>query len=71
MDAEERTLAQRYEAVLERLDRAVTQALRKRDEVRLIAVSNLHPAAMVAEVAALGQVDFGENYVQEALDKRE
>lgn len=71
MDAEERTLAQRYEAVLERLDRAVTQALRKRDEVRLIAVSKLHPAAMVAEVAALGQVDFGENYVQEALEKRE
>ncbi len=71
MDAEEKTLKERYESVLERLDRAVTGAGRKRDEVRLIAVSKLHPAAMVAEVAALGQVDFGENYVQEALEKRE
>lgn len=64
-------LGERYEKVMERLDRAVQAAGRKREEITLIAVSKLHPAEMVAEVAAFGQVDFGENYVQEALEKRE
>ena len=64
-------LGERYEKVMERLDRAVQAAGRKREEITLIAVSKLHPAQMVAEVAALGHVDFGENYVQEALEKRE
>lgn len=59
----------RYEAVLERLDKAVANAGRRRDEVTLVAVSKLHPAEDVAAVAAAGQVDFGENYVQEALQK--
>lgn len=72
MDREARaSLAQHYEAVLERLDKAVSRAGRARSEVRLIAVSKLHPADMVAAVAELGQADFGENYVQEALEKRE
>lgn len=64
-------LKENYEAVCERLDRAVRAAGRARSEVALIAVSKLHPAEMVLAVAALGQVDFGENYVQEALEKRE
>lgn len=37
--------------------------------VRLLAVSKGQPAAAVAEAHAAGQRDFGENYVQEALDK--
>ena len=41
------------------------------DSVRLLAVSKGHPAAAVRELAALGQVDFGESRVQEALPKQE
>ncbi|AXK71380.1 YggS family pyridoxal phosphate-dependent enzyme [Lysobacter sp. TY2-98] len=37
----------------------------------LVAVSKLQPATAIAELAALGQRDFGENYVQEALRKRQ
>jgi len=37
--------------------------------VTLVAVSKTRSAAEVDAVAACGQVDFGENYVQEALDK--
>lgn len=37
--------------------------------VALLAVSKTHPAARIAECAALGQRAFGENYVQEALGK--
>ena len=39
------------------------------DEVGLIAVSKTQPAAAVAEARAAGQLDFGENYLQEALAK--
>ena len=64
-------LLDRYHRVLERLDAACAAAGRPREEVSLVAVSKLHPACDVAAVAAAGQVDFGENYVQEALQKRE
>ncbi|MBO6171198.1 MAG: YggS family pyridoxal phosphate-dependent enzyme, partial [Desulfovibrio sp.] len=60
-------LRERYARVLERLDAACAAAGRSRSDVTLIAVSKLHPAADVAVLAGAGQVDFGENYVQEAL----
>jgi PLP dependent protein len=39
--------------------------------VKLIAVSKTHPAEAVREAYAEGQRDFGENYVQELLQKAE
>ncbi|ABI45157.1 YggS family pyridoxal phosphate-dependent enzyme [Synechococcus sp. CC9311] len=41
------------------------------DSVNLLAVSKGHPAMAVRELAALGQVDFGESRVQEALPKQQ
>ncbi|MBQ3059273.1 MAG: YggS family pyridoxal phosphate-dependent enzyme [Desulfovibrio sp.] len=64
-------LVHRYSLVQERLEAACLAAGRKRSEVTLVAVSKLHTAEAVAAVAAVGQIDFGENYVQEALQKRE
>lgn len=63
-------LRARYEAVLERVARAADAAGRRREDIALVAISKLHPAEDVAAVAGAGQVDFGENYVQEALEKR-
>jgi pyridoxal phosphate enzyme (YggS family) len=37
--------------------------------VTLLAVSKSHPVARIAEACAAGQQAFGENYVQEALEK--
>jgi pyridoxal phosphate enzyme (YggS family) len=37
--------------------------------VRLVAVSKTQPAASVRAAFAAGQSEFGENYLQEALDK--
>lgn len=37
--------------------------------VRLLAVSKTQPAERIAECSRLGQEAFGENYVQEALEK--
>lgn len=39
------------------------------DKVTLLAVSKTKPAAMVAALAKHGQRDFGENYLQEAIEK--
>lgn len=42
---------------------------READSVRLIAVSKTQPADAIRAAAALGQTDFAENYLQEALPK--
>lgn len=39
------------------------------DEVTLLAVSKTKPAGLIREAYRAGQHHFGENYVQEALDK--
>ena len=48
---------------------AARRAGRQPDQVRLIAVSKTCPVDLVRAAAAAGQVDFGENRVQEALQK--
>jgi pyridoxal phosphate enzyme (YggS family) len=48
---------------------AARAAGRKPEEIRLIAVSKTHPPEVVAAAIAAGQMDFGENTVQEALTK--
>jgi pyridoxal phosphate enzyme (YggS family) len=62
-------LSGRYQAVCERITQAALQAGRKASSVQLLVVSKTFPADQVAAVAALGQRDFGENYVQEGVDK--
>lgn len=42
---------------------------RQPGSVRLIAVSKTHPPGAIVAVHAAGQLHFGENYLQEALDK--
>jgi len=48
---------------------AAAAAGRDPRDVTLLAVSKTHPAARVEEALAAGQRAFGENYVQEALEK--
>lgn len=62
-------LRQNYERVLARIERACEAAARPPASVRFVAVSKTFPASDVLALAALGQRAFGENYVQEALDK--
>jgi len=62
-------LSSRYQGVCERITQAALQAGRPTLSVKLLAVSKTFPADAVAAVAALGQRDFGENYVQEGVDK--
>lgn len=71
MSAMETALAERLAAVRERLEQAARTTGRKPEDIRLIAVSKLHPAQNIRDVFALGQKCFGENYVQEALSKQD
>ncbi|HEU4646403.1 MAG TPA: YggS family pyridoxal phosphate-dependent enzyme [Burkholderiales bacterium] len=57
------------QAVKARIEAAARAAGRDPGAVRLLAVSKTHAPALVREAAAAGQRAFGENYVQEALDK--
>jgi PLP dependent protein len=55
--------------VLEKIHEAERNARRVKNSVRLLAVSKTFPCEAVLQLADLGQRAFGENYVQEAVDK--
>lgn len=63
------TIAANLQAVEATIGEAVQAASRTRQEVQLLAVSKTFPAEAVLEAMASGQRAFGENYLQEALDK--
>lgn len=63
------SIAANLQAVRERIAAACAGAGRGPDSVRLLAVSKTWPAAAVREAASAGQRAFGENYVQEGVDK--
>lgn len=63
------TLEHSLRTVRDRLAAAAHAAGRAPADVHLLAVSKTFPAADVAALAALGQRDFGENYVREGVDK--
>lgn len=62
-------IPRRLAEVRGRIADAAGRAGRNPADVRLIAVSKTHPLDAVRAAADAGQVDFGENKVQEALQK--
>lgn len=63
------TIAQNLQAVDASIVAAAAAAGRPRAQVQLLAVSKTFPPEAVLEAVAAGQSAFGENYLQEALDK--
>jgi hypothetical protein len=63
------TIGDNLQAVYARVSRAATAAGRDPASIRVVAVSKAHAAAHVEEAIGAGQRAFGENYVQEALEK--
>jgi pyridoxal phosphate enzyme (YggS family) len=55
--------------VRKRIELAVLAAGRPADAVSLLAVSKTMPAQAVRDAFAAGQLAFGENYIQEGVDK--
>lgn len=64
-----RSIHDNLQAVRERIARAAAAAGRDPASVTLVAVSKTQPAPALAEARAAGQRAFGENYVQEAVEK--
>lgn len=63
------TITSNVQATQARLNQACFTAGRHPETVHLLAVSKLHPAEAVRQAHAAGLCAFGENYVQEGLDK--
>jgi pyridoxal phosphate enzyme (YggS family) len=62
-------LRDKLHAVQARITAACAASGRAADGVQLLAVSKTFSADDVRQVAACGQRDFGENYIQEGVDK--
>ena len=64
-----RSIDDNLKVVRRRIARAAEAAGRNPESVTLLVVSKTHPAALVEGALAAGQRAFGENYVQEAVEK--
>jgi pyridoxal phosphate enzyme (YggS family) len=62
-------LRARLNGVRERIARAASRAGRDPGSIRLIAVSKTFPLDAIRAAADAGQIDFGENKIQEGLQK--
>ncbi len=65
------SLQQSRNQVIQQIEDACKQAQRNVESVQLLAVSKTHPGESLREMYQTGQRAFGENYLQEALDKME
>ena len=63
------SVAENLKTIRERVDAACERAGRRPEEVTLIAVSKTKPLSMLQEAYRAGARDFGENKVQEILEK--
>ncbi len=62
-------IAHNLAQVRDKISAAATRCGRAPEEVTLLAVSKTKPASAIAEAIAAGHRAFGENYVQEGVDK--
>jgi pyridoxal phosphate enzyme (YggS family) len=62
-------IADNIHRINDRVAAAAAAAGRRAEDITLIAVSKFHPADLVLEALAAGQLVFGENRVQEAAGK--
>ncbi|HLF39043.1 MAG TPA: YggS family pyridoxal phosphate-dependent enzyme [Burkholderiales bacterium] len=62
-------IAVNLQAVRSRIARAAQAVQRHPGDIALVAVSKTFPAGHIAEAFAAGQKAFGENHVQEAVEK--
>jgi pyridoxal phosphate enzyme (YggS family) len=64
-------IAENLKILRSRIEQTCRRCGRRPEDVRVVAVSKTFPAEMIRAALAEGQMDFGENYVQELKVKRE
>ena len=62
-------VTEKFRKIQDLLAKAAADAGRSGDHIRLLAVSKRKPVEAILEAAAAGQRDFGENFVQEGVEK--
>jgi PLP dependent protein len=62
-------IAHKLAQVRDKISAAATRCGRASEEITLLAVSKTKPASAIADAIEAGQHAFGENYVQEGVDK--
>ncbi|QII36500.1 YggS family pyridoxal phosphate-dependent enzyme [Rouxiella badensis] len=62
-------IAENLQQVRERIASSAALCERSPEEITLLAVSKTKPASAIEEAIAAGQLAFGENYVQEGVEK--
>jgi hypothetical protein len=62
-------VTENFRKIQDLLAKAAADAGRSGDHIRLLAVSKRKPVEAILEAAAAGQRDFGENFVQEGVEK--
>ncbi len=62
-------VTENFRIIQDLLAEAAADAGRHADQIRLLAVSKKKPLEAILEAAEAGQRDFGENFVQEGLEK--
>ncbi|MGI9206090.1 MAG: YggS family pyridoxal phosphate-dependent enzyme [Woeseiaceae bacterium] len=62
-------VTENFRKIQDLLAKAALQAERSPDHIRLLAVSKKKPLEAILELAEAGQRDFGENFVQEGVEK--
>ena len=62
-------IEQNYNHIQKLICTAKTQYNRKNENISLLAVSKKQPLTAIKEAYNLGQLDFGENFVQEGVEK--
>lgn len=65
------TISDNLQIIGTKLDAFSKQYKRSPSSIRLLAVSKRHSVSAIRKANAVGQIDFGENYVQELLEKAE
>ncbi|MDW6093921.1 YggS family pyridoxal phosphate-dependent enzyme [Vibrio rhizosphaerae] len=63
------TIAQNIQHIMSDIEQVQKKCERTRDSVLLLAVSKTKPVEAIAEAIQAGQLAFGENYVQEGVEK--
>ncbi|WP_417346312.1 YggS family pyridoxal phosphate-dependent enzyme [Ferrimonas sp.] len=65
------TIADQLSLAQEQIAQSAAVVGRNSDEITLLAVSKTKPASMLREAYEAGQRHFGENYLQESLEKQQ
>ncbi|MFP4048384.1 MAG: YggS family pyridoxal phosphate-dependent enzyme [Desulfovermiculus sp.] len=66
-----RDIITRWQEIQSEIEKTAVRCNRNPEHITLVAVSKTHPAQAVRILSQAGHLDFGENYVQEAIDKQE